>query len=240
MTGAGRLSSGPQPVTANAAPLFLSCIVDRRRRRKSAPAAASVRDGSPKGRAVEAWRRRECSKEWSLLVMALTCPAYRCRKRLKLRKGNGTRACRGNVSKSGAAARWRAQSKVCMVKAVLPESQFPVAKGLAVANAADTLCHAGRIAPPSANCHQSVWDDHRQWIKETNGTPKHAATPHTRNYGIAYSRFFREPVWRRSRRSTQNARRNGRDSRREVDDHAYKAGRPDRKRLRSGEGRCRE
>ena len=113
------------------------------------------------GRAVEAWRRRECSKEWSLLVMALTCPAYRCRKRLKLRKGNGTRACRGNVSKSGAAARWRAQSKVCMVKAVLPESQFPVAKGLAVANAADTLCHAGRIAPPSANCHQSVWDDHR-------------------------------------------------------------------------------
>ena len=49
MTGAGRLSSGPQPVTANAAPLFLSYIVDRRRRRKSAPAAASVRDGSPKG-----------------------------------------------------------------------------------------------------------------------------------------------------------------------------------------------
>ena len=32
----------------------------------------------------------------------------------------------GNVSKSGAAARWRAQGKVCMVKAVLPESQFPV------------------------------------------------------------------------------------------------------------------
>ena len=53
----------------------------------------------------------------------------------------------GNVSKSGAAARWRAQSKVCMVKAVLPESQFPVAKGLAVANAADTLRHAGQIAP---------------------------------------------------------------------------------------------
>jgi len=29
MTGAGRLSSGPQPVTANAAPLCLSCTVDR-------------------------------------------------------------------------------------------------------------------------------------------------------------------------------------------------------------------
>jgi hypothetical protein len=34
MTGAGRLSSGPEPVTASAAPLFLSCIVYRRRRRK--------------------------------------------------------------------------------------------------------------------------------------------------------------------------------------------------------------
>jgi hypothetical protein len=109
----------------------------------------------------------------------------------------------GNVSKSGAAARWRAQSKVCMVKAVLPESQFPVAKGLAVANAADTLRHAGQIAPASANCHQSAWDDHHPWIKEMNGTPKHTATPHTRNYGIACNRFFREPVWRRSRHSTQ-------------------------------------
>jgi len=49
MTGAGRLSSDPQPVMANAAPLCLSCIFDRRRLRNSAPAAASVRDGSPKG-----------------------------------------------------------------------------------------------------------------------------------------------------------------------------------------------
>ena len=80
--------------------------------------------------------------------MALTCPAYRCRKRLRLRKENGTKACRENVSKSGAAVRWRTQSKVCVVKAELP--QFPVAKGLAVANAADTLRHAGQIAPASA------------------------------------------------------------------------------------------
>jgi hypothetical protein len=58
----------------------------------------------------------------------------------------------GNVSKLGAAARWRAQGKVCKVKAVLPESQFPVAKGLAVANAADTLRRAGQIAPASAIC----------------------------------------------------------------------------------------
>jgi hypothetical protein len=34
MTGAGRLSSGPEPVTVSATPLFLSCIVYRRRRRK--------------------------------------------------------------------------------------------------------------------------------------------------------------------------------------------------------------
>jgi hypothetical protein len=49
MTGAGRLSSGPQPVTANAAPLCLSCTFDRRRQCVSALAAASVRDGSLKG-----------------------------------------------------------------------------------------------------------------------------------------------------------------------------------------------
>jgi hypothetical protein len=49
MTGAGRLSSGPQPVTAGAAPLCLCCTLDRRRQCVSAPAAASVRDGSPKG-----------------------------------------------------------------------------------------------------------------------------------------------------------------------------------------------
>jgi hypothetical protein len=49
MTGAGRLSSGLQPVTANAAPLWLSCTVDRRRQCVSTPAAGSVRDGDPKG-----------------------------------------------------------------------------------------------------------------------------------------------------------------------------------------------
>lgn len=49
MTGAGRLSSGLQPVTANAAPLCLYCIVYRRRQCVSALAAASVRDGRPEG-----------------------------------------------------------------------------------------------------------------------------------------------------------------------------------------------
>ena len=37
MTGAGRLSSSLQPVTASTAPLFLSCIVYRRRRRIPLP-----------------------------------------------------------------------------------------------------------------------------------------------------------------------------------------------------------
>ncbi|MET4803601.1 hypothetical protein ABIA96_006204 [Bradyrhizobium sp. LB11.1] len=49
MTGAGRLPSGLQPVTANTAPLCLSCTVDRRRHCVSALAATSVRVGSPKG-----------------------------------------------------------------------------------------------------------------------------------------------------------------------------------------------
>jgi hypothetical protein len=40
MTGAARLSSGLQPVTANAAPLWLSCTVDRRRQCVSTLAAA--------------------------------------------------------------------------------------------------------------------------------------------------------------------------------------------------------
>jgi hypothetical protein len=118
-------------------------------------------------------------------------------------KGERDQSMPGNVSKSGTAARRRAQSKVCTVKAVLPESQFPVAKGLAVANAVDTLRHAGRIARPWASRRQSAWDDLRRRVKETNGTPKHTATPRTRNYGIACSRFVCEPAWRRSRRSTQ-------------------------------------
>jgi hypothetical protein len=118
-------------------------------------------------------------------------------------KGERDQSMPGNVSKSGAAARRRAQSKVCTVKAVLPQSQFPVAKGLAVANADETLFHAGQIARSSANRRLSAWDDLCQGIKETNGTPKHTATPHTCNYEIACSRSVREPVWRRSRHSTQ-------------------------------------
>jgi hypothetical protein len=118
-------------------------------------------------------------------------------------KGERDQSMPGNDSKSGTAVRWRAQSKVCTVKAVLPESQLPVAKGLAVAKAVDTLCHAGRIARPWAVRHQSAWDDLCRRVKETNGTPKHTATPRTRNYGIACGRIVREPAWRRSRHSTQ-------------------------------------
>ena len=134
---------------------------------------------------------------------APTHPAYRCRKRLKSRKGNGTRACREQGSKPGAAVWWRAPSKVCMVKAVMPESQFPVAKGLAVANAAETLRRARWGALPCVTHHQLARDDLHRRVKEANGTPKHTATPHTRNYGIACSRLVCRPVWRRSRHSTQ-------------------------------------
>jgi len=53
MTGAGRLSSDPQPVTANAAPLCLSCTVDRARPAVFGEYLCSphlpVRDGSPQG-----------------------------------------------------------------------------------------------------------------------------------------------------------------------------------------------
>jgi hypothetical protein len=90
-----------------------------------------------------------------------------------------------------------------MVKAVLPESQFPVAKGLAVAKADETLRRAGKIAPARVIFHQSARDNLHRRIKETKGTPKHTATPHTRNYGIACSRFLKKSVWRRSRRNTQ-------------------------------------
>jgi hypothetical protein len=53
MTGAGRLSSGPQPVMANAAPLCLSCSVYRARPAVFGEYLCSphlpVRDGSSKG-----------------------------------------------------------------------------------------------------------------------------------------------------------------------------------------------
>jgi hypothetical protein len=52
MTGAGRLSSGPQPVTANTAPLCLSCSVYRARPVMFGEYLCSpplVRDGSPEG-----------------------------------------------------------------------------------------------------------------------------------------------------------------------------------------------
>ncbi len=119
--------------------------------------------------------------------MALTCPGLPVSETTETSKGERDQSMPGNVSKSGAAVRWGAQGKVCMVKAVLPESQFPVAKGLAVANAADTLCHARQIVPASALCHQSAWDDHHRWVKETNGTPKHAATSHRGGHATAGS-----------------------------------------------------
>src|SRR3546814_20923773 len=68
--------------------------------------------------------------------------------RLRLRKGNGTRACRGTDRN------WAPQSgcwptgKVCMVKTVLFESQFPTITRLVMVNAADTPSRAERGAWP--------------------------------------------------------------------------------------------
>ena len=119
-------------------------------------------------------------------------------------KGERDQSMPGNVSKLGAAARWRAPSKVCTVKAVLPQSQFPVAKGLAVANAADTLRRARWKALPCAIHHQLARDDLRRRIKETKG---HLNTPQllTRvtTGSPAAGPHACEPVWRQSRHSTQ-------------------------------------
>ena len=54
MTGAGRLSSGPQPVMANAAPLCLSCTVYRTR-----PAASG--NISARRRSRQGWSLMPCS-----------------------------------------------------------------------------------------------------------------------------------------------------------------------------------
>ncbi len=70
-------------------------------------------------------------------------------------------------------------------------------------NAADTSSRTGQEAPAWAACRQHVRRTPNQGTKETNGAPNRTATPSTRNYGIAYSRFLSAPVWRRSRHSTQ-------------------------------------
>ena len=49
MTGAGRLSSGPQPVMANAAHSASSAPSIADARESPSPAAGSGRDGSPEG-----------------------------------------------------------------------------------------------------------------------------------------------------------------------------------------------
>ena len=155
------------------------------------------------GCAVVACRRKECPNGRGLLVGPLLTRLTGVDYRLRSRKGNGNRACREKACDQVPQIWSKAQSKMCMVKALMPEFQFPVAKGLAVANAAETLHRARWSALPCAIHHQFARDDFHRKVKETNGTPKHIATPQTRNYGIACSRFANGPVWRRSRHSTQ-------------------------------------
>ena len=70
-------------------------------------------------------------------------------------------------------------------------------------NAADTPSRAGQEVPARAASRQHARRSPNQGTKETNWTPNRTATPHSRNYGIAYSRPSPGPVWRRSRHSTQ-------------------------------------
>ena len=72
-----------------------------------------------------------------------------------------------------------------------------------MANADDTPPRTGQGVPSRAACRQHVRRIPNQGAKETNRAPNRTATLHTRNYGIAYSRPYPGPVWRRSRRSTQ-------------------------------------
>ncbi len=70
-------------------------------------------------------------------------------------------------------------------------------------NAADTPFRAGQETLARAAYRQHARRISGQGTKETNRTPNRTVTPHTRNYGIAYSRPSPGPVWRRSRHSTQ-------------------------------------
>jgi hypothetical protein len=157
-----------------------------------------ARRGAPLWRGVERSVRKN-GVYWSDSYL----PGLPVSETTEIPKGKRDKSMPGDASKLDAAVWWRAQSKVCMMKAVLPQSQFPVAKGLAVAKAADTLHRARWKALPCAIHHQFARNGLDQRIKETNGTSKHTATPHTRNYGIACSRPACRPAWRRSRHSTQ-------------------------------------
>src|SRR3546814_21183795 len=68
--------------------------------------------------------------------------------RLILRKGIGTRACRGTDRNWAPQSGGLPTGKVCMVKTVLFESQFPTITRLVMVNAADTPSRAERGAWP--------------------------------------------------------------------------------------------
>ena len=95
------------------------------------------------------------------------------------------------------------QSKVRMMKAGLPEFQFPVATRGAVAKADDTPRRAGRVLGWGGTRRRHARNSPRRGNEETNGTSARTATPQARNFGIACSRPSPGPVWRRSRHSTQ-------------------------------------
>jgi hypothetical protein len=131
-------------------------------------------------------------------------PAYRCRIRLKSRKGNGTIACWGMNPKQGAATLWRIFGQGAHGEGLIASIPVPERlEGWAMVNAADTPSRAGQGFPAWNACRQHARRNPDKGSKETNRTPNRTATPHTRNYGIACSRPSPGPVWRRSRHITQ-------------------------------------
>ena len=188
-----------------------------------------------------ALKQKECSYEWNLLAWFLSARLTGASLPwLKFRKENGTIACREKVCSRTVAKKAVNQDKVRMMKAELPELQFPVDTRGTVAKADDTPCRAGRCVRGGDVRRQPARNDPCQGKRETNGASNRIATPRTRKFGIACSRPSPGSVWRRSRHNTQmpgvmaGTTAHGRTATR------IRSGRPDRKRLWTGEGRGRQ
>ena len=187
-----------------------------------------------------ALKQKECSHERNLLAWFLSTRLTGAGFRLKSRKGNGTIACREKVCSRTVAMKADDQDKVRMMKAGLPEPQFPVVTRGAVAKANDTPCRVGRSGMWGDPRRQPMRNRPRQGRKETNRASTRTATPQTRNFGIAWSRPLVGPVWRRSRHSTQTPGVTAGTAAYRRTAMRIRFGRSDRKRLWPGEGRGRQ
>lgn len=136
---------------------------------------------------------------------------------LQLRKERGTTACPEKAQRNEIAVGPAGQRKTCMVKAELPEPQFPGiyhrvipqsgCRGIPGSRWTAAQCPSTRMSDRDRVTHQSslpgppaVWQG-----KGMSGAPNHVASRYSRNHGIACSRLGPNPspVWRRSSHSTQ-------------------------------------